>query len=51
MLINIMVDDTDRYQDNLLSRFTDPGAGAFSYHMGEKWHASRYIEPGEGEPN
>lgn len=48
MLVNVMAESTDEYRDDLLSRFKeDPGAGAFSDHMGEKWHATRHVEEGE----
>ena len=37
----------ERYDDSILSRFNDPGAGAVSYHMGKDWFATRDIEAGE----
>ena len=47
MLLNILVDNNEKYKDNLLSRYKDPGAGAFTYQLGETWRASMYIEAGE----
>ena len=35
------------YDDAVLNRFTDPGAGAFSYYEGQKFLATRRIQPGE----
>ena len=46
MLLNVEAEIT-KYKDNLLSRYADPGAGAFSYHLGERWHATRHIDAGE----
>ena len=37
----------DEYDDSLLSRFEDPGAGAFSYYKGHTLVATRGIEAGE----
>ena len=37
----------ENYDDSILSRFNDPGAGAVSYHMGRPWYATRDIEAGE----
>ena len=47
MLLNVMMDDADVYVDNLLDRRQDPGAGAFSYHMDEKWFVTRDVDAGE----
>ena len=46
-LLNALFDDTEIYRDNLLDRYQDPGAGAFSYHMGKKWHVTRDVAAGE----
>ena len=47
-LDNIQLLETEEnYDDSILSRFNDPGAGAVSYHMGRRWHATRDIEAGE----
>ena len=35
------------YDDTIVNRFKDPGAGAFSYHNGRKFKASRDIQAGE----
>ena len=47
MLINTKPRDTDSYADNMLDWTTDPGIGAFSYHRGENWHATRDVAAGE----
>jgi len=47
ILLNILVENNEKYKDNLLSRYKDPGAGAFTYQLGETWRASMYIEAGE----
>ena len=47
MLINIIAGDRYNYQDNILSRYSDPGAGAFSYYMGEHWRTTRHVMAGE----
>lgn len=46
-LMNSRFDDTDVYRDNMLNRYKDPGAGAFSYHMGKKWYVDRDVNPAE----
>ncbi|KAG7345925.1 SET methyltransferase domain containing protein [Nitzschia inconspicua] len=46
-LQNVAYDDTDWYDDGLLDRYQDPGAGAFSYHRGKYWYAERDVEAGE----
>lgn len=35
------------YEDSLANRFESPGAGAFSYHMGRQFVATRYAKAGE----
>jgi hypothetical protein len=35
------------YDDTILNRFSDPGAGAFSYYEGQKFLATREIRAGE----
>ena len=35
------------YDDTYLDRFKDPGVGAFSYHEGHFFAATRYIDAGE----
>ena len=47
MLVNVGADYEHVYKDNMLSRYADPGAGAFSYHLQEGWHAKRHIDAGE----
>ena len=47
MLINTKPRDTDIYIDDMLDRKTDPGIGAFSYHRGENWYATRDVAAGE----
>ena len=47
MLVNVAADYEHVYKDNMLSRYEDPGAGAFSYHLQERWHAKRHIDAGE----
>jgi len=37
----------DGYDDGIVSRFTDPSAGSFSYHKGHYFTASRAIAAGE----
>jgi hypothetical protein len=46
-LKNVLFDDTDVYQDDILNRYKDPGAGAFSYHFGKKWYTTRDVQAGE----
>uniref|UniRef100_A0A7S4MUH8 SET domain-containing protein n=1 Tax=Odontella aurita TaxID=265563 RepID=A0A7S4MUH8_9STRA len=46
-LLNVISEDADAYRDDILNRRDDPGAGAFSYRMGEKWFATRDVEAGE----
>lgn len=36
-----------KYDDTVADRFQDPGAGAFSYHGGQSFHATRDITAGE----
>lgn len=36
-----------KYDDTVADRFQDPGAGAFSYHGGQIFHATRDITAGE----
>lgn len=43
----MVYDDVDWYDDGMLDRYQDPGAGAFSYHRGKHWYAERRIEAGE----
>ena len=38
---------TSEYDDTILNRFKDPGAGAISYHNGRAFEATRDIEAGE----
>ena len=47
MLVNVGADYEHVYMDNMVSRYADPGAGAFSYHLQEGWHAKRHIDAGE----
>ena len=47
MLINAKPADTDVYRDDILDRRKDPGIGAFSYHQGEHWYATRDVAAGE----
>ena len=47
MLINAKPADTDVYRDDILDRRKDPGIGAFSYHQGEDWYATRDVAAGE----
>lgn len=48
LVYNCQVDREDTYyNDTILNRFTDPGAGAISYHTGRKWKAERDIAAGE----
>jgi hypothetical protein len=47
LLRNVVYDDTDWYEDGLLDRYQDPGAGAFSYHRGKHWYTMRDVEAGE----
>ena len=47
MLVNVGADFEHVYMDNMVSRYADPGAGAFSYHLQEGWHAKRHIDAGE----
>ena len=47
MLVNVGADYEHVYKDNMVSRYADPGAGAFSYHLQEGWHAKRHIDAGE----
>lgn len=44
---NVEMDDNGKYDDTMASRFTDPGAGAFSYHRTNPFVAQRDIEMGE----
>jgi len=44
---NVEMDDNGKYDDTMASRFTDPGAGAFSYHKTNPFVAQRDIEMGE----
>jgi hypothetical protein len=39
--------DASAYDDTILNRFKNPGAGAISYHVGRYFKASRDIEAGE----
>ena len=36
----------DPYEDSLVNRYKDPGAGAFSYHRGRIFQATRHIQGG-----
>jgi len=47
VLINAKPADTDVYRDHILDRRKDPGIGAFSYHQGENWYATRDVAAGE----
>ena len=39
--------DDSEYDDTVLNRFKDPGAGAISYHNGNIFRATREISAGE----
>uniref|UniRef100_A0A7S4M6E1 SET domain-containing protein n=1 Tax=Odontella aurita TaxID=265563 RepID=A0A7S4M6E1_9STRA len=47
ILLNVLANDVDVYVDNISNRYRDPGAGAFSYHRGQKWFVTRNVEAGE----
>lgn len=47
VLINAKPADTDVYRDDILDRKKDPGIGAFSYHQGGDWYATRDVVAGE----
>ncbi len=46
MLCNIKPTPSE-YDDTILNRFENPGAGAISYHMGRNFQATRDIQAGE----
>jgi hypothetical protein len=46
-LLKNLSPDASAYDDTILNRFKNPGAGAISYHVGRYFKASRDIEAGE----
>uniref|UniRef100_A0A7S3VA69 SET domain-containing protein n=1 Tax=Chaetoceros debilis TaxID=122233 RepID=A0A7S3VA69_9STRA len=46
-LHNIVPVSTQPYDDTILDRYSDPGAGAISYHAGQVFGATRDIRAGE----